>query len=88
MTDEFIAPTVIGDPPLRPDSARDDAVIFFNFRPDRARELTRALIEPGFDEFDRGQDPPLPWFVQMTEYAEEFAAAGRLPARVADRGAG
>jgi 2,3-bisphosphoglycerate-independent phosphoglycerate mutase len=78
VTDEFVAPTVIGDP----HSGRiggDDAVIFFNFRPDRARELTRALIEPGFDEFDRGPDPPLPWFVQMTEYAEGFAAAVAYP---------
>ncbi len=78
VTDEFVAPTVIGDPR----SGRiggDDAVIFFNFRPDRARELTRALIEPGFDEFDRGPDPPLPWFVQMTEYAEGFAAAVAYP---------
>ena len=59
VTDEFIAPTVIGDP-RRGRVRSEDAVIFFNFRPDRARELTRALIEPGFDEFDRGPDPPLP----------------------------
>ena len=33
----------------------DDAVVFFNFRPDRCRQLFRALLEPGFDEFDRGR---------------------------------
>jgi 2,3-bisphosphoglycerate-independent phosphoglycerate mutase len=53
-TDEFIRPTVIGDY----DGVADgDAVIHFNFRPDRARELTMALGERDFDEFDRG-DPP------------------------------
>ena len=78
VTDEFIPPTVIGDPRVGRIHA-DDAVIFFNFRPDRARELTRSLIEPGFDEFDRGQDPPRPYFVQMTEYSEEFAAPIAYP---------
>ena len=78
VTDEFILPTVIGDPRVGRIHA-DDAVIFFNFRPDRARELTRSLIEPGFDEFDRGQDPPRPYFVQMTEYSEEFAAPIAYP---------
>ena len=78
VTDEFIPPTVIGDPRVGRIQA-DDAVIFFNFRPDRARELTRSLIEPGFDEFDRGQDPPRPYFVQMTEYSEEFAAPIAYP---------
>jgi 2,3-bisphosphoglycerate-independent phosphoglycerate mutase len=53
-TDEFIRPTVIGDY----DGVADgDAVIHFNFRPDRARQLTRALAEPDFAEFDRGVAP-------------------------------
>ena len=47
-TDEFVKPTVIGDY----DGVADgDVAIFINFRPDRAREMTRALAEPGFDEF-------------------------------------
>ena len=71
VTDEFVEPVVIGDPAAGRVRAGDSA-IFFNFRPDRARELTRALIEPGFDEFDRGADPPLPWYVQMTEYSDAF----------------
>ena len=49
-TDEFVKPTVIGD---YDGAAEGDVAIFINFRPDRARELTRALAEPGFDEFPR-----------------------------------
>ena len=70
-TDEFIEPIVIGDP-ARGRIRAGDTAIFFNFRPDRARELTRALTDPGFAEFDRGASPPLPAFVQMTEYAEDI----------------
>ena len=73
VTDEFVEPTVIGDPTAGRIGAGDVA-IFFNFRPDRARQLTRALTEPDFDHFDRGADPPLPWFVQMTEYADDIRA--------------
>ncbi len=50
QTDEFVAPTVIGD---YDGAAAGDVAIFLNFRPDRARELTRALAEPKFDEFSR-----------------------------------
>ena len=53
-TDEFIKPTIVGEEGRIRDG---DAVLFFNFRPDRARQLTRALGEPGFDEFDRGDAP-------------------------------
>jgi 2,3-bisphosphoglycerate-independent phosphoglycerate mutase len=72
-TDEFIQPIVIGNPAEGRIRA-GDAVIFFNFRPDRARELTRALVDPGFSEFDRGASPPLPFLVQMTEYADDIDA--------------
>ena len=55
MTDEFVIPAVITTQPAhgKPAVPRgiirdDDAVIFFNFRADRARQITRALIEPGF----------------------------------------
>ncbi|MGN6380424.1 MAG: 2,3-bisphosphoglycerate-independent phosphoglycerate mutase [Gaiellales bacterium] len=71
VTDEFVEPVVIGDPAAGRIRS-GDSVIFFNFRPDRAREMTRALIEPDFAEFDRGPDPPLPWYVQMTEYSDAF----------------
>ena len=42
--------------------------VFFNFRPDRARELTRAFVDPAFDGFDRGQRARASTFVSMTEY--------------------
>ena len=51
-TDEFVAPTIVGEP--RP--VRDgDAVIFFNFRPDRARELTLAFSQPGLQRVFRSR---------------------------------
>ena len=77
-TDEFIQPIVIGDPAHGRIRAGDVA-IFFNFRPDRARELSRALIDPAFAEFDRGPDPPLPFLVQMTEYADDIHAPVAFP---------
>src|SRR6187200_888693 len=55
-SDEFVKPTVIGD---YDGAAEGDVALFVNFRPDRARQLTRALAEPGFDEFPRGGGPVL-----------------------------
>ena len=50
VTDEFVMPTVIdGAQPIQP----NDSVIFFNFRPDRAREITRTLVDPDFTGFER-----------------------------------
>ncbi|MBC5810239.1 MAG: 2,3-bisphosphoglycerate-independent phosphoglycerate mutase [Candidatus Eremiobacteraeota bacterium] len=68
-TDEFIVPSIVGEPcPI----ADGDAVIFFNFRPDRARELTLAFARPGFAEF-----PVHPYkrlmFATMTKYEDDFA---------------
>ncbi|MBY0395027.1 MAG: 2,3-bisphosphoglycerate-independent phosphoglycerate mutase, partial [Thermoleophilia bacterium] len=71
VTDEFIEPAVIGPP----DEGRirdGDAVIFWNFRPDRARQLTLALTDPGFDHFDRGPRPPRPHLATMTRYKAEW----------------
>ncbi|MCB0830904.1 MAG: 2,3-bisphosphoglycerate-independent phosphoglycerate mutase [Solirubrobacterales bacterium] len=65
-TDEFIVPTVIGGY----DGAREgDVAIFMNFRPDRARELTRALADPDFNEFTRSGGPLLD-LTTMTSYRE------------------
>jgi 2,3-bisphosphoglycerate-independent phosphoglycerate mutase len=55
-TDEFVRPTVIGD---YDGVAAGDVGIFVNFRPDRARQMTRALAEPGFEEFSRAGGPLL-----------------------------
>jgi 2,3-bisphosphoglycerate-independent phosphoglycerate mutase len=66
-TDEFIKPTLVGD------EARirsGDSVLGLNFRPDRMREITRALAEPGFDEFDREGAEPVKRYTTMTQYEE------------------
>ncbi len=72
-TDEFIKPTVIledGRPVATVDDG--DAVVFFNFRADRARQLTRALTDPEFKEFPREKFPKLAYFVCFTLYDETF----------------
>jgi len=71
VTDEFIEPVVIDEPGARRIHA-GDAVIAWNFRPDRMRQITLALSDPGFAEFDRGPDPPLPTMVTMTRYKAEW----------------
>ena len=70
LTDEFILPTVVDgvDGRLRD----NDGFIFFNFRSDRAREITRALALPDFDGFERGAAPKLASYVCMTEYDATF----------------
>lgn len=74
-TDEFVLPSVIMDPgtgrPVATISDRD-AVIFCNFRSDRARELTRSLTDPAFDGFVRDRLPKLAAFVCLTSYDETF----------------
>ena len=65
-TDEFIKPTLVGEEGRIRDG---DAVLFFNFRPDRARQLTRALGEADFDEFDRGDAPDVS-LTTLTEYQD------------------
>ena len=66
-TDEFIAPTAVGDEArIRP----GDSIICTNFRPDRMREIVRALADPDFAEVDRGDAEPAARLVTMTEYTE------------------
>ncbi len=66
--DEFIVPTVItnGDEPIAT-IGKHDSVIFFNFRPDRAREITRTLVDKEFNEFETKKDLDL-YYVCMTTY--------------------
>ncbi|WP_242346435.1 2,3-bisphosphoglycerate-independent phosphoglycerate mutase [Anaeromyxobacter terrae] len=73
-TDEFVKPTVVVNGDGKPVGAvRDgDAILFFNFRADRAREITRALAGEGFKEFDRGPALRLSAYVCMTEYDKTF----------------
>jgi 2,3-bisphosphoglycerate-independent phosphoglycerate mutase len=93
-TDEFIKPVLVGEEArVRP----GDSVLGFNFRPDRMREITRALAEPGFTEIDRGGAPPIERNTTMTEYEEGWPypvafppehPATTLPAVVAAAGRG
>jgi 2,3-bisphosphoglycerate-independent phosphoglycerate mutase len=65
--DEFVRPVAIGEEArIRP----GDSVVTFNFRPDRMREITRALAEDGFADVDRGGAPALERYATMTEYEE------------------
>lgn len=68
VTDEFMLPTVVQeDGELVGRVADGDALIFFNFRPDRAREITRAFVDPAFSGFERAACPQVR-FVCLTEY--------------------
>ncbi len=68
--DEFVQPTVITTSNGQPVSliGNDDSIIFFNFRPDRIRQLSWSFIDRDFKFFDRGEDPPQPYCVTLTEY--------------------
>ncbi|MBN1930228.1 MAG: 2,3-bisphosphoglycerate-independent phosphoglycerate mutase [Desulfobacterales bacterium] len=80
-TDEFIQPIILTGPtgkPLRT-VQNDDVIIFFNFRADRAREITRAFTDPTFEAFDRMTYPKLAQFVCMTSYDETFTLPIAFP---------
>jgi 2,3-bisphosphoglycerate-independent phosphoglycerate mutase len=77
VTDEFVKPIVV----TKGDGAAaapvglirsDDAVIFYNFRADRARQMTRALAEPLFDKFVDEKRPQNLFFVAMTQYEKTW----------------
>jgi 2,3-bisphosphoglycerate-independent phosphoglycerate mutase len=69
-TDEFITPVLVGESEsrIRP----GDSVFAFNFRPDRMRQITRALAEPGFDEIARGGAEAIERYACMTQYEEDW----------------
>ena len=81
MTDEFLVPTRIVPPGSEPPPPINDgdSVIFFNFRPDRARQLTHAILDENWDHFPRPRKPGVAHFVTFTEYEKG------LPAEVAYR---
>ncbi len=76
VTDEFVKPVVITrakDDPAPVGLIRDDdAVIFFNFRADRARQMTFALAAPGFDKFPDAKRPKNLFYVGMTQYDKHW----------------
>ncbi len=68
-TDEFIDATTVGEEArIRP----GDAVLGFNFRPDRMRQITRALAEEGFDEIDRDGAPVIERYTTLAQYDEAW----------------
>ncbi len=72
-TDEFMMPTVIvEDGKAIATVNENDSIIFFNFRPDRARQLTRTFIMPDFDGFQRKKGFIPVQFVSMTQYDATF----------------
>lgn len=76
ISDEFIPPTQIGDSkPI----ANGDAVMFFNFRADRARQLTSAFINPEFNGFKQTFRPELSHFVSMTQYDKNLPTTIAFP---------
>lgn len=74
VTDEFVKPVVVD----YSGASKDDVFIFFNFRPDRAREITRALCDKAFDHFKRPQWSK-PEFVCLTEYDPTIPAPVAFP---------
>jgi 2,3-bisphosphoglycerate-independent phosphoglycerate mutase len=78
--DEFVKATVICAEDEEVATINDgDSVIFMNFRPDRAREITNALIEENFTGFEREMNPEIAHFVQTTEYASSINAPIAFP---------
>ena len=75
-TDEFVLPTLIDPKGLIKDN---DIVIFFNFRADRARQLTITLTDPAFDGFDRSRFPKVDLFITMTQYHKHFPFPAIFP---------
>ena len=69
-TDEFVKATVVGNPAPMKDG---DAVVYMNFRADRARQLIRALTDPAFKGFERARFPKLGYVCTLTSYGEDFS---------------
>jgi len=80
-TDEFVKPIIMVDDAQSSVAAvKDgDGIIFFNFRPDRARQITRAFTEPEFDLFERETTPELCNYVCMAQYDEGFTLPVAFP---------
>lgn len=73
ITDEFVEPTVVVENGKPVATIKEgDSIVFFNFRPDRAREITKAFIYPEFDAFNRKCGFLSPNYVSFTQYDETF----------------
>ncbi len=79
-TDEFITPTVVCDANGPAGLISDgDGIVFMNFRGDRAREITRALTEEDFSDFNRGTMVRLSTYTCLTEYDDDFTLPVAFP---------
>lgn len=89
ITDEFIEPIIVVDDENNPLTTikNGDSVIFFNFREDRARQLTMAFVLPGFEKFARGEKLDLN-FVTMVEYEKDLPVNIAFPPEDARNGLG
>lgn len=76
-TDEFVQATAVGDQAVKIENG--DAVIFMNFRSDRARQLTNTFIDKGFDGFPLPRKITLSAFTTLTEYKKDFNAPIAFP---------
>jgi 2,3-bisphosphoglycerate-independent phosphoglycerate mutase len=87
ITDEYIEPSVIveNDQPVATIKSKD-SVIFFNFREDRARQLTEAFVVPGFDKFKREQLELE--FSTLTEYEKDLPVLVAFPPEIVEGGLG
>lgn len=78
--DEFVKPTRIQNAGEAAGTINDgDAVLFMNFRADRAREITRTFVSEDFDGFERQKQPKLADFVMLTEYAADIKTSCAYP---------
>jgi 2,3-bisphosphoglycerate-independent phosphoglycerate mutase len=83
VTDEFLVPSIVGEPDAG--GGRDarvmdgDTIIFMNFRADRARQITRAFTEKGFDKFPLPVRPVPAMFVCLTSYDRTWALPVAFP---------
>lgn len=84
-SDEFVKPTLVGNAVSISDG---DAVVFMNFRADRARELTMAFTDDSFDGFERRARPRLADFVTLTEYHQDFTCPVAYPPEALRNGLG
>ena len=77
LTDEFVLPTVTGEDNTRLND--NDSIIFFNYRPDRAREITRAINIAEFTGFERKKVLKNVYYVCMAQYDETFGLPVAFP---------
>ncbi|REL31485.1 2,3-bisphosphoglycerate-independent phosphoglycerate mutase [Thalassotalea euphylliae] len=78
--DEFVKPSMITDAQGEAITIEDgDALVFMNFRADRARQFTRAFVEPDFNGFERNKVAAISDFVMLTEYAADIHTSCAFP---------